>query len=104
MGSAPHLTSSSSDRAKAARALHSRAGRRKAGRFLVEGPQALASALDAGVVIHELFVDDDARIHFSEIIDRAESGGARVVGPTRTCWRRWGRPTTRRACSLCATC
>ena len=80
MGSAPHLTSSSSDRAKAARALHSRAGRRKAGRFLVEGPQALASALDAGVVIHELFVDDDARIYFSEIIDRAESGGARVVG------------------------
>lgn len=73
------LTSTSSDRVKAVRALHARSGRRKAGRFLVEGPQAVRSARDAGVVIHELFVDDDARIAFSDIVDDVLSEGVPVI-------------------------
>lgn len=76
---APRLTSTSSDRVKAVRALHSRSGRRRAGRFLVEGPQAVRSALDAGVVIHELYVDDDARVAFSDIIDRVLEHGSAVI-------------------------
>jgi TrmH family RNA methyltransferase len=76
---APHLTSTSSDRVKAVRALHSRSGRRKAGRFVVEGPQAVSSALDAGVPVHELFVDEHARIAFSDLVDRAAGTGARIV-------------------------
>jgi len=76
---APRLTSTSSDRVKAARALHSRSGRRKAGRFLVEGPQAIRSALDAGVVIHDLYVDDDARMAFADIVSEVEATGAGVV-------------------------
>ena len=67
-----HLTSTASDRVKAVRALHSRAGRRKAREFLVEGPQAVRAALDAGVVVHELFVDHDARSTFPDVIGRAE--------------------------------
>lgn len=75
----PHLTSTSSDRVKAVRALHSRSGRRKAGRFVVEGPQALSSALDAGVLVRELFVDEQARIAFPDLIDHAAGAGARIV-------------------------
>lgn len=78
-GDATRLTSTSSDRVKAVRALHARTGRRRAGRFLVEGPQAIRSARDAGVVIHELFVDDDARVVFADIVDAAQAGGARVT-------------------------
>lgn len=77
---APHLTSTSSERVKAARALHSRSGRRRAGRFIVEGPQAIRSALDTGVVIHDLYVDDDARVVFADIIGDAEAAGAVVIG------------------------
>lgn len=40
------------------RALHSRAGRRKAGAFLVEGPQAVEAALRSGAPIREVFVVD----------------------------------------------
>jgi TrmH family RNA methyltransferase len=76
---ATRITSAASDRVKAVRALHSRAGRRKAGVFLVEGPQAVASALDAGVVIRDLFADDDAGVVVSELSDRAEAAGVRVT-------------------------
>ncbi len=67
-----HLTSTASDRVKAVRALHSRAGRRKAGRFLVEGPQAVRAALDSGVVVHELFVDHDALSSFPDVVRVSE--------------------------------
>ncbi len=75
----PTLTSTSSDRVRAVRALHMPSGRRKAGRFLVEGPQAVRAALDAGVVVHELFVDDDARIAFPGILADVERAGVPVV-------------------------
>lgn len=40
------------------RALHSRAGRRKAGAFLIEGPQAVGAALSSRAVLREMFVDE----------------------------------------------
>lgn len=67
-----HLTSTASDRVKAVRALHSRSGRRKAGRFLVEGPQAVRAARDSGVVVHEIYVDHDALSSFADVIGWAE--------------------------------
>jgi len=42
----------------AVRALHSRAGRRKARAFLTEGPQAVEAALQSGASIREVFVVD----------------------------------------------
>jgi TrmH family RNA methyltransferase len=67
-----HLTSTASDRVKAVRALHSRSGRRKAGRFLVEGPQAVRAARDSGVAVHEIYVDHDALSSFADVIGWAE--------------------------------
>ena len=79
MPSAARLTSPASDRVKAVRALHSRSGRRKAARFLVEGPQAVRSALDAGVAVHDLFVDDDAGVACADIVTAADAVGVRVT-------------------------
>ena len=73
------LSSAASDRVKAIRALHSRQGRRKAGRFVVEGPQAVRSALAAGVVVHELFVGDDAGVVFPDVLASAAEAGIRVT-------------------------
>ena len=82
MAPGTRLTSATSDRVKAVRALHSRAGRRRAGRCLVEGPQAVRSALDAGVVIHDLFVDDDAGVAHAGLVDDARAEGVRVTEAT----------------------
>ena len=87
MAPAPRLTSASSDRVKAVRALHSRAGRRKARRFVVEGPQAVRSALeglDAGVVVRDLFLDDDAGISHADLVQLADAAGIRVTTATPT--------------------
>ena len=73
------LTSATSDRVKAVRALHARQGRRKAGLFVVEGPQAVRSALSAGVVIRELYLDDDARDAFPDIVGDAGRAGIDTV-------------------------
>ena len=75
----PHLTSTASERVKAVRALHSRGGRRKAGSFLVEGPQGVRAALDSGVVVHELFVDHDALSSFTDIVHRADQEQIPVI-------------------------
>lgn len=88
------LTSTSSDRVKAVRALHVPSGRRKAGRFLVEGPQAVRSALDAGVVIHEVFVDDDARIAFPDIMAAVEEVGAPITSAQSRVLVAMGQTTT----------
>lgn len=76
------VTSVKSDRVTAVRALASRSGRRKAGRFLVEGPQAVRSAFAAGVPVHELFVDEDAGVGFSDIVAAAHDSGCRIVRVT----------------------
>ena len=64
------------------RGLHSRSGRRKAGRFAVEGPQSVRSAVAAGVVIHDLFVDEGTGGVFSDIVDAVESLGGHVAWTT----------------------
>ncbi|MDP1877084.1 MAG: RNA methyltransferase [Actinomycetota bacterium] len=76
------VTSASSERVTRVRALHSRTGRRKAGRFVVEGPQAVRSALAAGAVVHDLFVDDSTGSDFSPECRAAEAAGARVTEVT----------------------
>ena len=73
------LTSAASDRVKSVRALHSRQGRRKAGRFVVEGPQGVRSALAAGVAVHEIFVADDAGDVFPDVLAAAAQARIRVT-------------------------
>ncbi len=58
-----------------ARKLLRRAGRDRAGRFLVEGAQAVREALAWGTV-HELFVVDADR--HAELVDAARDAGARI--------------------------
>ena len=76
------VTSVRSDRVSAVRALHGRQGRRKTGRFVVEGPQAVRSALAAGVVIRDLFMDDDAGAAFPDIAASARQRGLDVCRAT----------------------
>jgi RNA methyltransferase, TrmH family len=73
------VTSVASDRVTAVRALHARRGRRKAGRFIVEGPQAVRSAIAAGVLVHDLFVDEDAGGAFSDEVAAVHAVGGRVT-------------------------
>jgi TrmH family RNA methyltransferase len=76
------VTSVRSDRVTAVRALHARQGRRKTGRFVVEGPQAVRSALAAGVVVRDLFMDDDAGAAFPDIAASARELGLDVCRAT----------------------
>ncbi len=76
------VTSVRSDRVTAVRALHGRQGRRKTGRFVVEGPQAVRSALAAGVVFRDLFMDDDAGAAFPDIAASARQRGLDVCRAT----------------------
>jgi RNA methyltransferase, TrmH family len=81
------VESAKSDRVTAVRALHARAGRRKAGRFLVEGPQAVLSAIDAGVVIRDLFMDDDAGVAFPAVLAAAREAGLAVTSASTAALR-----------------
>ena len=76
---AASLTSVRSDRVTAVRKLHERSGRRKSGRFLVEGPQAVEAAFAAGVGVHEVFVDVDAA---GAVLSLADSGPVRATWAT----------------------
>jgi TrmH family RNA methyltransferase len=73
------VTSVKSDRVTAVRGLQTRQGRRKAGLFLVVGPQAISSALAAGIPIHDLFVVEDAGGSLSPIVSDAEAAGSRIT-------------------------
>ncbi|WP_424190619.1 TrmH family RNA methyltransferase [Actinokineospora sp. G85] len=66
-------------RVAAARALTRRAGRDKAGRFLVEGAQAVREALAHGRV-HELFVTETGSARNAELLDTAAALGV-VLSP-----------------------
>ncbi len=79
MPGANRVTSASSERVTAVRSLHTRQGRRKAGRFVVEGPQGVRSALTAGAPVRDLFVDQDTGGAFSPDVADAERVGARVT-------------------------
>lgn len=64
-------------RVAAARKLLRRAGRDRAGRFLVEGAQAVREALATGPV-HELFVTGSAAARNPELLAAARERGTRV--------------------------
>lgn len=49
---------------------------------MVEGPQAVRSALAAGVVIRDLFMDDDAGVAFPDIVAAALAAGRAVTWTT----------------------
>lgn len=68
-------------RVVSARKLLRRAGREKAGRFLVEGAQAVREATRwaAPGGVHELFVTAEAAARHPEIVEAAVAAGARVV-------------------------
>jgi TrmH family RNA methyltransferase len=76
------VTSIRSDRVTVVRALHARQGRRKAGRFLIEGPQSVRSAFAAGVLLHDLFVAEDTGGALSDLIDAARQAGVRLTWVT----------------------
>jgi TrmH family RNA methyltransferase len=69
-------------RVAAARKLLRRAGRERAGRFLVEGAQAVREALAAPQVVHELFVTPAAAHRHPGLVDAAGAAGVRVVDVT----------------------
>lgn len=64
-------------RVAAARKLLRRAGRERAGRFLVEGAQAVEEALACGRV-HELFVTAAAAQRRPDVVDAARAAGVRI--------------------------
>lgn len=65
----------------AARKLLRRTGRERAGRFLVEGAQAVREALRHATV-HELFVTADAGDRHDDLLEDARARGVRVVPVT----------------------
>lgn len=69
-------------RVVAARKLLRRSGRDRAGRFLVEGAQAVREALAWDGRVHELFVTDVAADRNPELVERARARGVPVVPVT----------------------
>ncbi|GAY09543.1 RNA methyltransferase [Pseudonocardia sp. N23] len=69
-------------RVAAARKLLRRAGRERAGRFLVEGAQALREALAAPHTVHELFVTPAAAARHPDLLVDARASGVRIVDVT----------------------
>ncbi|WP_252441487.1 TrmH family RNA methyltransferase [Pseudonocardia humida] len=65
----------------AARKLLRRAGRDRAGRFLVEGAQAVREALD-GARVRELLLTDAAAERHPELVEAAAAAGARISAVT----------------------
>lgn len=62
-----------------ARKLLRRAGRDKAGRFLVEGAQAVREALAHAGVVRELFLTDPAAARNTDLVDQARGNGVRIA-------------------------
>ncbi|WP_067468632.1 TrmH family RNA methyltransferase [Actinomadura macra] len=73
------LTSLRSPRVKAARRLAKRAFRRREGRFLAEGPQAVREALLIPGGLAELFTTAEAEARHPELVLAAERAGAPVL-------------------------
>ncbi|UZN04969.1 TrmH family RNA methyltransferase [Cellulomonas sp. S1-8] len=73
------LTNPRADRVKAVRALAARTARRRAGTFLVEGPQAVREAVaHGGPRVHDVYTTAEAAQRYPEIVDAARAVGARV--------------------------
>ncbi len=75
--SIPTLTNPRAERVKAVRSLANRSVRRRAGRFLVEGPQAVREAVLGGEV-HDLYVTAAAAQRYPEIVSAAQDRDVRV--------------------------
>ncbi|PIE25977.1 MAG: RNA methyltransferase [Micrococcales bacterium] len=75
-----HLSNPNSDRVRSVARLAARSGRRRAGRFLAEGPQAVREALPAAAV-DELFMTGDAAQRHPDILASA----AAAAVPVRRC-------------------
>jgi RNA methyltransferase, TrmH family len=73
------LTNPRSDRVRAVARLSGRSARQRAGRFLVEGPQAVREAVRfAPAGVRELYVTDGAARRHRPIVDDAVAAGIRV--------------------------
>ena len=70
--SEPEIFTERTPRIVAAAKLHRAAARRKAGRFLAEGENAVTSALEYGSVV-EIFVTESASRRFSYLLDAVSS-------------------------------
>lgn len=68
-----------SDRVSALRRLANRSFREKTSRFLIEGPQAVGSAIAAGAPIVEVLVSADAVPRHDELLAAATSRGTMVM-------------------------
>lgn len=70
------LTNPHADRVRAVRALAARAGRRRAGRYLVEGPQAVREAVRfVPGSVHDVYLTPDAADRYAEIVEDAVAAG-----------------------------
>ncbi|WP_456847235.1 TrmH family RNA methyltransferase [Cellulomonas sp. P5_C6] len=76
--SSPTLTNPRAERVKAVRALSERAVRKRAGRFVVEGPQAVREAVLAGADVHDVYVTPESAQRYPEIVVGAQDRGIRV--------------------------
>ncbi|MDQ0374462.1 TrmH family RNA methyltransferase [Cellulomonas humilata] len=71
------LTNPRAERVKAVRALSGQSVRKRAGRFVVEGPQAVREAVLVGDV-HDVYVTAATAQRYPEIVDAARDRGIRV--------------------------
>ena len=78
----PELSNPRAERVRALRALSGRSARRRSGRFLIEGPQAVREAVAAAAAgrarIHEIVVTDAAALRHPEILAAAVAAGVVV--------------------------
>lgn len=86
---------------KAAVRLRQRRGRKQAGRILIDGVREIGRALEAGVVVGEVFfcadlLENDAggerteRAPWPELLEDARSGGACLIGVTASVFAKIG--------------
>lgn len=72
----PPLTNPYADRVKAVRVLATRAGRRRAGRYLVEGPQAVREVVRAAPhLVRDVYLTPVSADRYAEIVADAEAAG-----------------------------
>ncbi|MFS0706177.1 TrmH family RNA methyltransferase [Cellulomonas sp. 179-A 9B4 NHS] len=73
------LTNPRAERVKQVRALAQRSVRRRAGAFLVEGPQSVREAVaEVPARVRELYVGPDAGVRYADLVDAARGAGVRV--------------------------
>ncbi|MGY4646175.1 TrmH family RNA methyltransferase [Cellulomonas sp. URHB0016] len=75
----PELTNPRAERVRSVRALAGRSARLRAGRFVVEGPQAVREAVAAaGARVHDVYVTEAAARRYPEIVRDAQDRGIRL--------------------------